>query len=123
MAIWREDVKSALESIGGQGSLNEIYEAVRTVRKEPLPRTWKDIIRRELEYNSSDSDSYQQRFDLFYSVGGLGEGMWGLRTDEPTTPIASDLGDVSPGRVETKVYRILRDSKLARALKKLHKDK
>jgi hypothetical protein len=79
MTIWRHDVERALESIGGMGSLSDIYSAVSKIRQGPLPRSWQDIVRRELEHNSSDSESFQHRHDLFYSVEGLGQGIWGLR--------------------------------------------
>jgi hypothetical protein len=122
MAIWREDVRTALRTLGGQGTLDEIYEAVRLVRTEPLPTEWRALVRSELEYNSSDSDSFKKKHDWFYSVEGINKGIWGLRELEPKTPTASDLQDVPPGRVETKTFRILRDTRLARRLKKLHKD-
>ena len=79
MAIWRDDVKAALSRLGGQGSLEEIYAEVQRARSTNLPPSWQAIIRRELEYNSSDSDSYQHRFDIFFSVDGIGSGIWGLR--------------------------------------------
>lgn len=123
MAIWREDVRSALQNLGGQGTLEEIYDAIRQLRPNSRPPTWHAIVRRELEYNSSDSESFKKRFDLFYSVNGLGAGVWGLRALEPKTPNASDLGDANPERVKTTIYRILRDTKLARQLKKLHNDR
>ena len=37
----------------------------------------------------------------------------------PQSPIASDFGDVPPGRVLTTAYRILRDSKISRNVKQL----
>lgn len=39
---------------------------------------------------------------------------------ETETVIASDLGDVQPGRVLTTTYRILRDTSLAREVKEIH---
>lgn len=123
MAIWRDDVVKALGSIGGQGNLEDIYSVVRKVRNNELPRTWKSIVRRELEYNSSDSDSFQGRYDLFYSVAGIGGGRWGLRSSMRKTPLASDLEDETPTRTGNLVYRILRDSRLSRQIKSLHGDR
>ncbi|MGY2992902.1 HNH endonuclease [Mesorhizobium sp. URHB0026] len=121
MAIWREEVVEALRTIGGQGSLEEIYRAVRGRGTRALPATWQAIVRRELEYNSSDSRSYQHRFDLFFSVSGIGAGVWGLRELERDTPLASDL--TPPDRTLTEVYRILRDTQLARRIKTLHSNR
>jgi hypothetical protein len=119
MAIWRDDVVTALENLGGQGTLEQIYAGVAAIRNE-RPETWQAIVRRELEYNSSDSESHQERYDLFYSVNGLGKGVWGLRKYEPKTPQANDLIEPETTRVETTVYRILRDTLLARRIKKLY---
>jgi len=82
MLIWRECVVEALRLIGGSGHLEKIYSAVRHVRKIrmlPLPPSWEAIVRRELEYNSSDSGSFQGKNDLFQSVEGIGSGVWALR--------------------------------------------
>lgn len=84
MTTWREDVETALRSIGGQGTLSQIYDAVRARVSRPLPATWQAIVRRELEYNSSDSESYQHRYDLFFSVRGIGAGVWGSENLRPS---------------------------------------
>ncbi|HEY6254224.1 MAG TPA: HNH endonuclease [Xanthobacteraceae bacterium] len=39
------------------------------------------------------------------------------------TPLASDLGDPNPSRVQTTRYRVLRDTTLAYTIKQLHQDK
>ena len=122
---WRDDVVLALEEVGGVAHLDEIYQSVEAVRRNsgvPLPVSWRAIVRRELEYNSSDSESYQQRHDLFYSVHGLGRGIWGLRSMLAPTPVAEDLSDPNTTKLEITTYRILRDTQLARQLKKLHND-
>lgn len=102
MSNWRSDIVQALRNIGGQGSLAEIYEAVQAVRPKPLPRTWRAIVRKELEYNSSDSESFQERYDLFKSVDGIGNGVWALRQNatEPakTLGVESPLIDSNSGR-------------------------
>jgi hypothetical protein len=85
---WRDDVVEGLEAIGGQGALTDIYRSVANVRKrsgQELSKSWKAIIRRELEYNSSDTESYKGKRDLFYSVEGIGKGIWGLRSSSPKT--------------------------------------
>lgn len=80
--IWRHDVVEALRSLGGQATLERIYREVERIRRSRganLPPSTEAIVRRELEYNSSDSSSYTGRYDLFFSVDGLGSGIWGLR--------------------------------------------
>lgn len=121
MTIWRDDVVNALRAVDGIGSLKEIYNQVERIRTAPLPLRWHAIVRRELEHNSSDSKSYQGRFDLFYSFSGLGRGIWGLRELEQLTPIAVDAKAPTglPKRSRLEVYRLLRDTRLARDIKKL----
>ncbi len=79
---WRSDVFQALKELGGQAHLSALYEAVKKVRENRganIPDSLEAIVRRELEYNSSDSETFLQRHDLFFSVEGLGSGIWGIR--------------------------------------------
>ncbi len=115
---WRDDVYNALRNIGGKGSLAEIYDAVESLRGDDLPNSFKAIVRRELEYNSSDSESHKERFNLFYSVQGIGSGIWGLREAVAKTPEAIDF--IPTERVSTQTYRILRDTQMARQIKSAH---
>ncbi len=115
VASWRDDVVEALQRIGGRGSLAEIYESVKLVRAANRPPTWQAIVRRELEYNSSDSKSHQKRHDLFRSVNGIGGGVWSLRDIVPdvVTP---------PDTVQVVVNRIIRDTRMVRRLKAIYQD-
>lgn len=121
MPNWRTEVVEALRKIGGQGTLSQIYAAVQAQATRQLPPSWEAIVRRELEYNSSDSLSHKKKHDLFYSVKGIGAGVWGLRELEAPTPEARDL--TPPERTHSSVYRILRDTQMARRVKKLHGDR
>lgn len=124
MATWLEDVRSGLENLGGVAPLSKIYAAVRSLRTPPHPQSFEAIIRRTLESNSSDSDAFNGANDEFYSAKGIGGGVWGLRSSLASTPIAVDAeipsGVEEPSRNKRETYRILRDTRLARQLKKLH---
>jgi hypothetical protein len=78
-------------------------------------------VRERIERHSSDSEAGPERGspdDLFHKIG---KGHWGIRGHSKQTPIGSDVGDVTPpGRVCSQVYRILRDTALARAIKTLY---
>ena len=81
--LWRDDVRNALSQLGGEAFLPEIYKKVRHIRMAAgrrLPRSTDAIVRRELEYNSSDSESYTGNYDWFRSINGIGGGRWGLRS-------------------------------------------
>jgi HNH endonuclease len=90
-----------------------------------LPPSWKEVIRRRIQDLSSDSVGFKNGEDLFFSVEGLGRGVWGLRGMVKESPVAVDLptGNEMPGRAEQRTYRVLRDTKLARQLKLLHRDR
>lgn len=123
MASWEEDIVKALENLGGIASYDDIHNEIEKIRIN-LPPTWKAVIRRRIQDLSSDSDGFKNGKDLFYSVNGLGGGVWGLRSNLIPTPKAIDLPDgvEEPGRKYTTTYRVLRDTVLARKLKSLHKN-
>jgi len=80
MAKWIDDIVLAMENLGGQASYEQLYEEVKRTRRSALPKTWKAIVRNQVESYSSDSDNYvPSRQDLFYSVYGKGSGVWALR--------------------------------------------
>ncbi|WP_336706708.1 HNH endonuclease [Oerskovia sp. USHLN155] len=123
MATWTEDIVDGLRALGGTGTLSDIYSAVGPLRPT-LPESWRDIIRRNIQDRSSDSAGYRGAQDLFFSVSGLGAGVWGLRSLAISTPdaIDKDAGSEAPGRTPQLIYRVLRDTELARQLKLLHRD-
>lgn len=124
MASWVEDIVAAFTALGGTGSYDDIYREVARVRPD-LPPTWQAIIRRQIQDLSSDSVGFKRREDLFFSVEGLGRGVWGLRAMVKDSPVATDIlaGNETPGRVEQRTYRVLRDTRLARQIKLLHRDR
>ncbi|MFA0409116.1 HNH endonuclease [Vibrio splendidus] len=124
MASWEEDIVTALENLGGIAGYDDIHNEIEKIRAD-LPETWTAVIRRRIQDLSSDSNGFKNGKDLFYSVNGLGAGVWGLRSSLAQTPKALDLPDgvEEPSRKYTTTYRILRDTTLARKLKLLHKNK
>jgi len=121
MSSWEQDIIQALENLGGIASYDDIYSEVSKLKND-LPKTWKAVIRRRIQDLSSDSYGFKNGQDLFYSVNGLGAGIWGLRNKLFQTPKAADLpaGTKEPEREYTTTYRVLRDTNLARKLKLLH---
>jgi hypothetical protein len=79
---WKDDVKRALQGLGGRALLGQIYEAVRTIRKDAgrsLPPKFNSSVRQTLETYSSDSENYKKGEDLFCMPEGKGAGVWALR--------------------------------------------
>lgn len=125
MGTWSDDVVTALESIGGSGTYEQIYDAVRRIRPHPMPPSWRQIVQRRIQDLSSDSAGFKENADLFFSVSGIGGGVWGLRRAARATPVAVDIseGSVSPMRELQSTYRVLRDTLLARQIKLLHRNR
>lgn len=124
MATWDEDIVTALENLGGSASYDDLYSEIEKLRAT-LPDSWKAIVRRRVQDLSSDSAGFKGGEDLFFSVEGLGAGVWGLRSKLKETPKASDLptGVAEPEKVYALTYRVLRDTPLARKIKVLHGDR
>lgn len=79
---WRDDVRQGLEELGGTAPLADIYARVRSIRRSAgrsLPPSTDDIVRRELENNSSDSHAFMGQRDWFMIAEGKGAGIWALR--------------------------------------------
>lgn len=76
----RDEVVEALRNLGGKAKLKEIYAEVERISDRE--KVYKPSIRAALETNSSDSEAFNGKNDLFYSVGGIGSGVWGLRKRE-----------------------------------------
>lgn len=64
---------------GRKAHLSKIYEGVRILKGEEVKEA---SIRNTIEIHSSDSDAYDGKDDIFYSVEGKGKGIWGLREQE-----------------------------------------
>ena len=76
---WKIDLIQAFQQIGGEGHYIDIYDAVEKIKgKENLTKSWKASVRGEIERFSKDSEKYNGKDDLFYSVNGIGKGIWGL---------------------------------------------
>jgi hypothetical protein len=75
METWVEDIVRALNNLGGQATLHQIYVEVERIRKAPLPKSWQANIRERIESHSSNS-KYFRGNDLFQKVD---RGTWALR--------------------------------------------
>lgn len=127
LGTWTEDIVLALSNLGGVGTLSEIYKEVRNVRTGSIPVAIEATIRGAIERNSSDSLAHSGKNDIFFSVKGLGAGIWGLRSFAAANPVANDAdllpsGTAEPARHAQVTYRILRETEMARKIKLLHKN-
>lgn len=77
---WKDEARKALENLGGEASLKEIYQEVEKSATKNITRTYQASIREALESNPSDSQAFNGKEDIFYSKG-IGTGIWGLRNN------------------------------------------
>jgi 5-methylcytosine-specific restriction endonuclease McrA len=107
-------IKNALISLGGVGTLTQIYGR--------CPQYSEPYIRKSIQQHSSDTLTFPKLEDLFFSVDGLGNGIWGLRNyfipDAIIQPNNED-SVIEPQRQLTTYDRILRDTVLVREIKKM----
>jgi len=77
------EIVYALTVLNGMGSLKEINNTIEThgilpaISRNP---NWQANVRAEIQKHCSATKSYNGGSDLFYSVYGLGEGYWGLKS-------------------------------------------
>lgn len=121
MGTWLEDIIVAFKNLNGVSNYEQIYEEVKRIRDNTLPLSWKEIIRRTIETHSSDSQVFDGKNDLFYSVEGLGNGIWGLKEYKENYSYSNSEHFIKETvREETTYYRIIRDTKLALDMKRLY---
>jgi hypothetical protein len=122
MNRWIDDICTALNNLGGIAHRSDLLVEILRIRSGPHPQTIEMTVQRTIQNHSSDSNGFRGE-DLLYTVNGIGSGVWGLRSMLAPTPKANDIEDAeAPSRVSSEVYRILRDTALARKIKLLHKN-
>ena len=85
-----ETVVAALRSLGGQARPVEIAEEVRRLFPGPHTGHLLQSVRARIQECSSDSHHWKGKRDLFYSVHGIGGGVWGLRDMDSLNPANQD---------------------------------
>lgn len=113
-----ETIRRAIIELNGTATLSEIYTK--------CPQYSQSYIRKTIQSYSSDTQTYPKFEDTFFTVNGLGNGIWGVRNFIPQKPIESVTQEdqienriETPGRVLTTFNRIIRDTVLVNEIKKL----
>lgn len=118
---YKERIINALQQLGGHAYLKDIYKVFENSSEaQSLPDSYQAIIRATLERYSSDSTSFDQNEDLFYSVDGIGNGHWGLRNFTDTLELTQEDDEFSEGKISLKLHlQRERNPKLISDAKKL----
>lgn len=85
-----ETITAALRSLGGQARPVEIAHEIRRLFPGSHPESLLQSVRGRIQECSSDSGFWKKKRDLFYSVHGIGGGVWGLREMDPLDPTSGD---------------------------------
>lgn len=111
---YKEKTIEALKRLGGHGYLEDIYSSFQSIENVTLPKSWHAIIRATIERSSSDTDTFDGKDDLFYSVEGVGKGHWGLReyNDDGSVELSQDDDSFSEGKAYLRLH-IQRERNLA----------
>ena len=100
---WREEIYDAFVALGGDAQYKDLYEYLeRNVPRYHESKNVKATIRAEIERASSDSDVFNGKEDLFFSVYGKGKGYWGIRNYTPSDKDPVDLTEDDIGFPEGK---------------------
>lgn len=92
MEDWRTFLVEIFEELGGEGNLTkDIYPLVHS-KGLKLPNTWKATLRNALELNSSDSEVWNGKNDIF-ELKNKGTGVWALKESSKAKKIEKPLLD------------------------------
>ena len=75
-----EYIIQALSNLDGRAHYSDLYNEFERISGKRMTTGVKAAIRAEIERNSSDSTQFEGKRDHYYSVNGLGNGTWGLRS-------------------------------------------
>jgi hypothetical protein len=74
---WAEEIVDALEHLGGVASLSQKYDYIEKHTSRALSKEWEATVRNRLESHCATSANFKGT-ELFYTVEGLGRGVYGL---------------------------------------------
>lgn len=126
---WLDEIIEAIQELGGHAFYKDIYDKI--IEKDNMDliqnKSWKASVRRTIERYSSDSDVYNGKVDIFYSVEGKGKGHWGLRNFIPTIKnidITDDDSGFPEGKKRLKQHVVReRDPRVIKKAKDMFKEK
>lgn len=93
------EIIASLKKLGGTASLSEINDEIEdrdkllNIKTNP---TWKNTVRSEIQRHCKETQSYKEgNENIFYSVDGIGNGIWGLIGFEPDQETENESGQTS----------------------------
>jgi len=83
--VWQPRLVAALQELGGEAKLTDIYAQIERAHQGSLLGFWKSTVRQTLQTHDPDSRYFQFQDALFYHKG---RGTWGLRTSAAKAALA-----------------------------------
>lgn len=121
-------IVQALENLGGKAPYQLLYEEIKKCKEFQIQnfsteKNFQATVRKMIQDHSSDSDGYDNKNkDLFYSVDGIGSGVWGLRNYSASINEAgfdADLPGYLEGQKKWKTHQVIeRNTQLIHEAKK-----
>lgn len=75
-----EYIIQSLTNLGGKAHYSDLYDEFERLSGRKVDRIMKASIHSVIQRYSSDSTQFTGKRDIFYSVYGIGNGTWGLRS-------------------------------------------
>lgn len=79
---WKDELIRGLKHFGREAHRQELFEYIRQTTTKNVTKEFIKTLQKELERLSKDSNNFSGT-DVFYSVDGIGSGVWGLNNYTP----------------------------------------
>lgn len=122
---WKDELIRGLKHFGGEAHRKELFEYIEKTTNKNITKEFVKTLQKELERLSKDSTNFGGT-DIFYSVEGIGSGVWGLNNYVPDRDMDITQDDISypEGKEKFKQHIVKeRNQKLIREAKKRFKEK
>jgi len=99
--LWSFITAEAVDNLKGETPNPMLYDEIERLGIRDFTDNWRMTVQGTIERHSIDSEAWGENFDVFYSVQGMGQGVWGLRhqyritadTIQDSNPIIPDILD------------------------------
>lgn len=74
---WKDELIRGLEHFGGKAHRKDLFNYIEDTTTKTITKEFIRTLQKKLERFSADSSNYGGT-NIFYSVDGIGSGIWGL---------------------------------------------
>ena len=77
---WSFITAEAIDNLDGETPNQKLYQEIERLGIRDFTDNWKMTVQGTIERHSRDSEAWGGNYDVFYSVQGMGQGVWGLKS-------------------------------------------